>query len=332
MRRVIPFLVLLAPLVAFLAALLLSRAMMWLAPWLGYLDHPSARKQHKSPTPLLGGLAIAIAFAAALGLSHALGGIWPRALASNTRVFIAAALAMLALGLYDDRAALKPLPKFIALCAASALPALLMCHAGFSLIEALSLVAALLFFSNAFNLLDNSDGQCASVATAALCAAALHGHTSTRLAAAGALLGFLCWNWPPARIFLGDAGSLLIGAWCVMLVLRNPAHDGFLINPHLLPALWVPLYDTLSVIALRLWQRRPIWQGGQDHFAWRLMRRGLSPATTDVALAAATFLPACLTLVLPAYAGWFLTPTLLLATFLFELFTTLSHRQLQPHT
>lgn len=325
------FLVLLAPLVACLAALLLSRAMMWLAPRLGYLDRPSARKQHKSPTPLLGGVAIAIAFAVALGFSIALCGMLPHDLASQTSVLITACLAMLVLGLYDDRTALKPLPKFIALCAASALPAALMRHAGSSLIEALSLAAALLFFSNALNLLDNSDGQCASVATAALCAAALHGSAFARLAAAGALLGFLWWNRPPARIFLGDAGSLLIGAWCVMLVLRDPTHDGLATNPRLLPALWIPLYDTLSVIALRLWQGRPIWQGGQDHFAWRLMRHGLSPAATDVLLAAATFLPACLTLVLPAYAGWFLTPALLLATSLFELLSTLSRRHFQSH-
>lgn len=300
--------------------------MMWLAPRLGYLDRPSPRKQHKSPTPLLGGLAIVIALPIALWLTSALCSTLSPSITSPGRVFAAASFAMLALGLYDDRSALKPLPKFIALCVASALPAALMCHAGASLIEALSLAAALLFFSNALNLLDNSDGQCASVAAAALCAAALHGNASTRLAAAGALLGFLWWNRPPARIFLGDAGSLLIGAWCVMLVLRDPTHDGFLINPRLLPALWVPLYDTLSVIALRVWQRRPIWQGGQDHFAWRLMRRGLSPATTDALLAAATFLPACLTLVLPAYAGWLLTPALLLATSLFELFSTPSHR------
>lgn len=304
----------------------MSRLMMWLAPRLGYLDHPSPRKRHASPTPLLGGLAIAIAFAVALWLTNLLCGTLPHALASPTSVFIGASFATLALGLYDDRAPLKPLPKCIALSAASAVPAALTLHAGSACIEALALAAALLFFSNAFNLLDNSDGQCASVATAALCAAALHSSTLAHLTAAGALLGFLYWNRPPARIFLGDAGSLLIGAWCVLLVLRAPAHHGFLINPRLLPALWIPLYDTLSVIALRLWQRRPIWQGGQDHFAWRLMRRGLSPATTDALLAAATFLPACLTLVLPACAGWFLTSALALFTALWELFSTAARR------
>jgi len=293
--------------------------MIWLAPPLGYLDRPSPRKLHASPTPLLGGLAVALALATSLCLSitgHAAPacGIPP-----YHTPFLAAALAMLAIGLYDDRAALAPLPKFAALCAASAVPALLMLFAGATVIDALACAAALLFFSNAFNLLDNSDGQCASVSAAALAAAALHGAPAPRLAAAGAFLGFLWWNRPPARIFLGDAGSLLAGVCCVWLVLRDPSLPSFHLNPLLLPALWIPLYDTLSVIAIRLSQRRPIWQGGQDHFAWRIMRRGVSPAATDALLAAATFLPACLTLFLPRSAGWFFTPALLLTAAACEL-------------
>lgn len=310
----------LACILAFLAALACSRLMIWLAPRLGYLDRPSPRKIHSSPTPLLGGLAVALALAFACSIIIPWRSAPACGLAPHHLAFPAAALAMLLLGLYDDRAALAPLPKFLALCAASALPALLMVLAGASVIDALACAAALLFFSNAFNLLDNSDGQCASVAAAALAAASLHGSPAPRLAAAGAFLGFLWWNRPPARIFLGDAGSLLAGVSCVWLVLREPTHSPFLVNPRLIPVLWIPLYDTLSVIALRLCQRRPIWQGGQDHFAWRIMRRDVSPAATNALLAAATFLPACLTLFLPRSAAWFITPAVLLAAAAWELF------------
>ncbi|MCX7848055.1 MAG: hypothetical protein N2595_08515 [bacterium] len=216
---------------------------------------------------------------------------------------------MLSLGLLDDRFALKPLPKLLGLSLAAALPTPFLLTK-FSYLECLSLAAALLFFSNAFNFLDNSDGQCASVAAAAFAAAALHSPEPARLAVLGALLGFLWWNRPPARIFLGDAGSLLIGAWSVLLILRDQQRPGFIVDSRLLPLFWLPLYDSLSVITLRLWQRRPPWHGGQDHFAWRIMRRGLSPSATISLLALLTFLPGLITLWLPL-SGWLLTLTLI---------------------
>ena len=196
-----------------------------------------------------------------------------------------------------------------------------------SSLRAALLAAALLFFSNAFNLLDNSDCQCASVSAAALCAAALHARHVTCLIAAAALLGFLWWNRPRARVFLGDAGSLLLGVWCVMLVLRADDAPGFTVNFKALPALWVPLYDTLSVIALRLWQGRPVWQGGQDHLAWRLMRRGMGPGRAALALAVASFLPAWSAAFLPGASGLLITASLLAGAALYE---TLSQRAAQP--
>jgi UDP-GlcNAc:undecaprenyl-phosphate GlcNAc-1-phosphate transferase len=169
----------------------------------------------------------------------------------------------------------------------------------------LAAIALMFVLMNSLNLLDNSDGCCAMVSLCILLTAALSRWTPVTpmlLAAAAAIGGFLMTNWPPARLFMGDAGSLLLGAWCAILALMPPA-SAPAVKWHLVPAFWVPAYDTLSVIVLRLARGRPVWIGGQDHLAHRLRRRGLRPAWVVAVFAAATLAAGGIGLALPGPHG-----------------------------
>jgi len=172
-------------------------------------------------------------------------------------------------------------------------------------------------------LLDNSDGACATVACCCMLVSyAAHRQFATLLIA-GALLGFLTLNWPPARIFMGDAGSLLLGVWCAKIL--GPAHAW-----HLLPVLWVPLYDTFSVMLVRAWHGRPVWIGGQDHCAHRLRRLGLSAAQVNLLFGGATLAAGVPSIWLSGWAGIVLTILLMLVAGAAELFvhrTTFSWRR-----
>ena len=139
--------------------------------------------------------------------------------------------------------------------------------------------------TNAFNFIDNMDGIAAGVAAAsALGIAAIAGHngdflvTSLSLATAGAALGFLRYNFPPARIFLGDAGSMLLGFLVAALILKLDLPVGpsapRVLSTVLLAG--VPLFDLSVVVIARLRDGRPIWLGSTDHTSHRMAAMGRS--------------------------------------------------------
>jgi UDP-GlcNAc:undecaprenyl-phosphate GlcNAc-1-phosphate transferase len=148
--------------------------------------------------------------------------------------------------------------------------------------------------TNAFNLLDHMDGVCAGCA---FIIAAMLGVISfltgqyflgcVCLVLAGACAGFLLFNFPPASIFLGDAGSLLIGylmsVWTVLVTFYRSPHPVMAGQrlPHyaiLVPVLMmvVPLFDTAAVVLIRLYQRRPIFLADTNHLCHRLVKMGLA--------------------------------------------------------
>jgi UDP-GlcNAc:undecaprenyl-phosphate GlcNAc-1-phosphate transferase len=139
--------------------------------------------------------------------------------------------------------------------------------------------------TNAVNLIDNMDGLAAGVTAASalgiFAIAARNGDFlvgSLALAVAGASLGFLRHNFPPARIFLGDAGSLLLGLLLAALTLMLDLPVGPAL-PRMLTAgllLAVPLFDLAVVVAARTAGRRAMWRGGTDHTSHRLAAAGLS--------------------------------------------------------
>src|SRR5450432_878769 len=234
---------------SFLISWLLTALMIRIAPRIGFVDKPGHRKIHDNPKPLGGGVAIFLAFTltmlavvVAIYLNFTPGNNlpnWPAyvgGLKQQTPLAIGLILAMLIihiLGLIDDRKALGPYLKLIVQLAVAA--ALVIefksVRALTALGPAISITLTVLWIvaiTNAFNFLDNMDGLSSGVA--AVCTTAFFITTiqiqqwfvaASLAILLGAILGFLWWNFPPAKIFMGDSGSLLIGFVLGVLTVRT---------------------------------------------------------------------------------------------------------------
>ena len=168
------------------------------------------------------------------------------------------------------------------------------------LIDNRMLVFWIVLIINAFNFLDNMDGLSAGIAIIVTCilftAAALSGQVfvgGLALLLIGTLLGFLTFNFPPARIFMGDAGSLVIGFLVALLTVRttyyHQAQSGQW-YPVFMPVIVmaVPLYDFISVTFLRISQGKSPFVGDTQHFSHRLKKQGLTDTQTVLTLYLAT--------------------------------------------
>jgi len=257
------------------------------APAIGAVVPPRADRWHSEPTPTMGGVAIAAAavlgFGVIVGQAHAV--IPPAAWLPIPL----AAIAMFVVGVLDDRFQLSPLAKLVAsLIIGAFLVFSLTRSPGTALPWTHTLVATIWFAGvcHAFNLLDNMDGLAAGVALIAagfmawLLAPWLGAPLALLLVAlCGALLGFLYWNRPPARLFMGDCGSLFIGA-----VLAGASLMPVLQERTVFPwtsvlvvlILVVPLFDTGFVLVLRRFAGRSATRGGTDHVSHRLVSLGFS--------------------------------------------------------
>lgn len=291
---------------------LLSNALMrrW-ALRVGYVDRPGGHKSHADVMPYGGGpalllstwLPLTLALAAAaltpseswpavLGspLSDYVGGLllrWPLAAA-----VLAGALLLHVMGVFDDVRPLGATPKLLAmLLVAGAVTWLGGLRIAAFLGEPVSALLTLLWIAtltNAFNFLDNMDGLSAGVAAICLIflgtCAALAGQVLVPLLASvllGWLLSFLAFNFPPARMFMGDAGSLMVGFMVSVVSILTTYYDSgspgapyALLVPLIILA--VPLYDFCSVVLIRLREGRSPLRGDQRHFSHRLVERGLS--------------------------------------------------------
>lgn len=277
----------------------------------GMVDVPGARKAHRRPTPLLGGLAIFAAVALVILLNAALaflasrGGPLAARVPAGLSPYLAGALSafprlaaillggliVLLLGIRDDAVDLPPGRKllgqlFVAVSIA-ALGVRITLFIPSAFVGAVVTVAWIVVVVNSFNLLDNMDGLCAGVALIASALmggiSALNGNcfiASLFAVLAGALLGFLRYNFPPASIFMGDAGSMCIGyliaVLSVMQTWYRPAEAGPLAVAMPLVILAVPLYDTLSVVGIRLSRGESIFRADRRHFSHRLVKLGMS--------------------------------------------------------
>jgi UDP-GlcNAc:undecaprenyl-phosphate GlcNAc-1-phosphate transferase len=281
----------------FLLALGLSA---WLTPVLreaalrfGIVDRPDGKlKDQRAPVPYLGGLAIFLAFLLAIAFTlHFRDEVLAMLLAGSIVVI---------LGLVDDLGQLGPWTKLLG----QGVAIMVLVKSGIyikltflPLWVALPLsVLWLLATTNAFNLIDIMDGLSAgtaAVAAAALFAAAvLSGrHESATLLAGlcGACLGFLRLNFEPARIYMGDAGSLLLGLLLGALAMNN-GYTGNNRLAALAPGLilGVPLFDMLFVMYVRRRRGLPVMLGSPDHVALRLRKWRLSTRQTVLASYGAT--------------------------------------------
>jgi UDP-GlcNAc:undecaprenyl-phosphate/decaprenyl-phosphate GlcNAc-1-phosphate transferase len=203
---------------------------------------------------------------------------------------IAGAGLLFVMGLADDKFTLPPLPRFAVQVAVAASLAWAYpdCRLPFSN-AAISIPLSILFLvtmTNAFNFLDNMDGLSAGIAAIALTLiGGLNLLVGTEQAAwlalvgAGAVLGFLFFNFPPASIFMGDAGSFFIGFLTSALCLWTcnhipPSQVGSAAAPFFV--LIIPAYDIVAVILIRLRRGIAPWQGDHNHISHRLVRLGLS--------------------------------------------------------
>ena len=278
---------------ASLAAVLVATPALARIAWAtGYLDHPEARKLHIAATPLLGGLAVALgtALGANLGFWSLDMGFPPQAL-----WWVAGAAVAVATGLVDDRFGLPPLPKLLVQALAAWLflqggvyPHRVLGPVGGQLLSIVWMVGLM----NAINFLDNMDGIVGGVS--ALCALAfaallaIWGHLHEALFAlglAGATIGFLRYNFAPARIFLGDTGSLFLGytlgALGLIAASTGPGWSGVLAT---LLVLGYPLFDTTFVVWTRLSEGRKVYVGGRDHTTHRMARLVRGPRRTALSV------------------------------------------------
>jgi UDP-N-acetylmuramyl pentapeptide phosphotransferase/UDP-N-acetylglucosamine-1-phosphate transferase len=273
-------------LIAFLVSLAATALVMrHLVKWLKkrqILDLPNDRSSHERPTPRGGGLAVTPVVLlgwlvlAAMGL--ALSGQW---------IVMAGALALLLLSWRDDRKSLPARLRLLVHLAAvaaglSALPDHQFVFQGLLPFWADRLAALVLWawFLNLYNFMDGIDGI-TGVETLALAAGLVLMSPAPEQSAvlAGAALGFLLWNWHPAKIFLGDSGSVPLGYLLGWLLLRLAAQGLWA------PALILPAYylaDATITISKRALRREKIWQAHRQHFYQRAVRGGASHARVSL--------------------------------------------------
>ena len=300
------------PLHAYLGALLGAFlttlvALPWWRRWclrVGLIDDPGHRKIHDTPVPLAGGLAVLTGVAApliagAIAVKFDLLGINVAGLLSygisrrkvELIAILLGALGMVGLGCWDDKYELRPAVKFTGQCliaalvAASGVRITLFVHS--ALFSYAVTVLWILTVTNALNFMENMNGLCAGLGAIAACffavIAAMAGQylvALIALVAAGALLGFLPYNYPAATAFLGDSGSHLVGY--LLAILSILPHFYSSRNPEVLAVfkpllvLTVPLIDLVWVVILRWKSGQPFYVGDTNHLSHRLVRRGCS--------------------------------------------------------
>jgi len=299
-------------LVAFLGsavlALALTPAARSLAWAIGFLDRPStALKTQRQPVAYLGGVAVALAFGLCLfwvklGLAPSSGyAPWPLGLERGRGIYAIGlgGLIALVLGLLDDKHALSPQLKFLGQFVGALVLVACGLRVRFIHNEALSMALTVLWvltLTNALNFVDIMDGLAASVglaASLAFLAFALHGERLddglAAAALAGACAGFLPYNWRPASIYLGDAGSHFLGFSLAAISLNlRYSHQNELAVFSPLVILALPLFDLALMIVIRTRKGIPPWKGSPDHVPLRLKHLGLGVPRVVLLLAGAT--------------------------------------------
>lgn len=292
-----------------------------------FVNYPKGDRFSRAATPMLGGSAIFLAIlmpsllVLALATSWASGplpawaaGAWmdrlsihvggAAAKAPMALIVLAGAALLHVVGLVDDKKHLGPWVKLVAQFAVASGVVLLADIRMLTLLgepaSTLGSIFWIVLVTNSFNFLDNVDGLAAGVG--AICGCALLGSAAGSgqvfvggwlCLLIGACAGFLVHNFPPAKVYMGDAGSMVIGYFLAVLSIMTTYYHGGpsgrffgLFVP--LVVLAVPLYDTISVITLRLRDRKNPMVGDTRHFSHRLIRRGMSPRSAVLTIYLAT--------------------------------------------
>lgn len=258
-----------------------SFAMRALARHFGIVNHPNPIvPQHVVATAYLGGVGVLIGIGGGVCFAVVAGSEWP-----SIKLTLPAILYCL-LGLYDDVRPLNPMPKLASQIGIASLAVALGLRLPLSGVDAVDAALTLIWIVacvNAFNMTDVCDGLVAGLAAVFFlgCTVAIPGETVLAAAALGACLGFLPFNVPRASMFLGDAGSHLLGFLVAALALAGPSR-GLSLAPELLLLVLVPLYELVFITSVRLRKGLPWYKGSPDHFSLRLQQAGWSRWRVDI--------------------------------------------------
>ncbi len=306
--------------ISFLTALLSTPIWMRLARWLGAVDPPDDRKIHDKPVLYLGGLSFHASFAAVLVVV-----LWrcPYLVESSVwqnkwLALFAGSTLMLVLGIVDDLRCLKPQTKLIGQIVLAF--SLVACGFRFEVVTdplgggpihlgALGWVLSVFWIvaiANAVNLVDGLDGLAAGVVLFAACAnlaislSPWQGFVGLiSLVLIGATLGFLPYNFYPARVFMGDAGSLYLGTLLGASAIESSVKSTTVVSLLFpLVALLIPLLDTGLAVIRRSRRGQHLFAADREHIHHRLLRLGLSHRQAVLLLHAL-----CLLLAASAYLG-----------------------------
>jgi UDP-GlcNAc:undecaprenyl-phosphate GlcNAc-1-phosphate transferase len=285
---------------AVLATGIVTPVMRRVATRFGIVDQPNqAHKTHRKPVPYLGGVAIMIV----VSIIVLSGSLFLKIDSATAKILLAIFIPSLLVGLVglvDDIKNLSPISRFVTQSVAALFTSIVVISSetigsptGNSLLDLLITVFWIVGVTNAVNFLDNHDGGAAgSVAISSFVLFLLSSTSGQFYIAAlaivlsGSCFGFLYWNKNPARIYMGDAGSLFLGMILATILVRfdpNPINRvaGFAI-PVLILAL--PIIDTCLVVASRVIRGLSPFEGGQDHLAHLLMRKFKSKRITAMIL------------------------------------------------
>jgi len=264
----------LGPVAAFFVALLAARLLLTPAGRRIALDTPNERSLHVQPVPRTGGIAIAAGVAAACLLA------WP-----GLPVILGAAALLAAASFADDVVGLSTLAR-LAVHLGAAAAALLFELEVSGALPFVVLALALAWTTNLYNFMDGADGLAGGMAVFGFGAYAVAAHlagaqTLAALCAsvASTAAAFLVFNWHPARLFMGDVGSVPLGFLAGALGLQGWAVGAW--------PLWFPLLafapfmcDATLTLLRRLWRRERVWQAHREHYYQRLVRMGFGHRRT----------------------------------------------------
>lgn len=298
---------------AFIISLVATLVMKKVAIKCLFLDIPSGRKQHLKPIPLGGGVAIVLGvmvpiIAGVLAsyihrefntfsflpteIIENVGGVFTKL--PSLVVILSGGLVILVLGLVDDRKGLSPWFKLLIetivaiglVLGGQRLSLFIEGDISGNIVSSILTVLWILLVTNSFNLLDHIDGLCSGVAVVVSIAFLIISIETGQLfiallltAILGSTVSFLLFNFHPAKIFLGDAGSLFIGYILASLTISFTFYEGhYSLYSFFVPlvVLAVPLFDTIIVVLIRLKENKNIFEGDRNHFAHRLVDFGMS--------------------------------------------------------
>lgn len=276
---------------AFVLVAMLTELTRRFAVWLGIVDRPGASRPHRRPTPYLGGIAIVVGTLLPIGM---LVRDWDLQIVT----IMASAVLVALLGAIDDCRPLRPVWRLMLESVAAAMVVATGVRIEFfgNWIDAAAALVWIVFVTNSFNMIDNTDGVLGSIGTASagiLSVAALVTGQPTiallLLSIALGCLGFVAHNWSPARIFMGDAGSLFIGftlSACAVTVFGKTGPATAL--PGLLLFTFIPTLDTCLAIIARQRAGRPWLIASPDHLAHRCVAAGFTSRQIALLMCGAT--------------------------------------------